>query len=294
MLSRCQALCQVLHVHDLLILTATLPGISLLHLCFTGWRNWAQDGWEILVRKWWSRDLFRAGSPPPEPSVLGYSTLFLRAVNRAVSGWTRWPHTLYVPLWCPQCAVSETAWENCMKFFIRSPLDMIRRFGRTFYTYQSHQRLNNTYEYQFLNLQGQIQQTVRQMGHGLTWPEHRFSVGEPGKPFYSRVDGKCRVCSGGLIQQGSWMYPSFLKVRRAYRVGRAHLHLPSPAEKYWQILTFALFFSMGTSILLLWHYHRLIWLISAQFISDYLFFSVWWDFGGVLLISNRLTNHLFR
>lgn len=24
------------------------------------------------------------------------------------------------------------------------------------------------------------------------------------------------------------------------------------------------------------------------------FFSVWWNFGGVLLISNRLTNHLFR
>lgn len=43
-LSGCQALCQALHVHDLLLLTATLKGISLLHLYFTGWRNWAQDG----------------------------------------------------------------------------------------------------------------------------------------------------------------------------------------------------------------------------------------------------------
>lgn len=40
---------------------------------------------------------------------------------------------------------------------------------------------------------------------------------------------------------------------------------------------------MWTSIPVLWHCHRLIWLISAQFISDYLSFSVWWDFGGVLL-----------
>lgn len=65
------------------------------------------------------------------------------------------------PLWwcwlpCPQFAVSETTWENCMNFSVSSPMVIIKRIWGTLHASQSHQRLNNTYEYQFLSLQGGI------------------------------------------------------------------------------------------------------------------------------------------
>lgn len=104
------------------------------------------------LRKWWSRNLFIVDSPPPEPNVLKYSTCFLRAV----SSWSRWPLMVRYPF----VVSSVCSFRNCTgelrEVFYQFTMDMIERFGGTFYTYQNHQTLSNTYEYQFLNLQGQL------------------------------------------------------------------------------------------------------------------------------------------
>lgn len=182
----------------------------------------------------------------------------------AVSSWPRWPSWLGVP-----CSVLSVQFQKLRDVFYQFTMDRMEGFGGTFYIPQNHQTLSNPYEDQFLNLQGQLCLWGR-WDAGVAWPEHWFS-GESGKPFCSRVDGKYRVCPGGLLlQQGSWMHPSFLR-KKGSLVRPGH-PFTCPAEKHRQILIFGLSFSMGTSILLLWHYHRLIWLISAQFISDYLFF----------------------
>lgn len=153
------------------------------------------------------------------------------------------PPRLGIPLWCSQCTVSETARENCIKVFIRWPT------VRGFCTYQNHQRLihmNTSFliykERDCCKAEG----TLGGLARALTqW-------GRLGSHPSPEVDGP-------LLLQGSRIHPSFLRARGACRVGQ---DTPSPAQSCREarhILTFGLSFSMGTSILLLWHCHRLKW-----------------------------------
>lgn len=266
-LSGCQALCQALHAHDLLLLTAALQGIALLRLYFTGWRNWAQDGLKILVRKWWSRNLFRADSTSPEPSILNYSTCFLRAV----SSWTRRPLMVRYP----SVVSSVCSFRNCMGelhevFFISSPWTWSRDLGGLFILTKIIRHLVTHMNTGFLIYKDSY---IYKPDETLEWPGQSIdsqweSLGSPSIPEWMASTESALEAS------------SFNKVAGCTHLSSRQEGLPirpghtftCPAEKHWQILIFGLSFSMGTSILLLWHYHRLIWLISAQFISDYLFF----------------------
>lgn len=95
--------------------------------------------------------------------------------------------------------------------------------------------------------------------------------GRPGSHPSPEVDGPS-------LQQGSRTHPSCLRAR-------VDQGMPSPSQSCREtghILIFGLFFSMRTSILLLWHCHGLMWLISTHFISDC--FVVFAEvFGGILL-----------
>lgn len=94
-------------------------------------------------------------------------------------GWTGWPHTIL--LWCywlpcPQFAISETAWEKCMKFFLSvhhgrdqevlgdssNVTKVIRDLMHVNISFLIYKKRNN--------LQGR-------WDTGVAWPEHRFSVG---------------------------------------------------------------------------------------------------------------------
>ena len=125
---------------------------------------------------------------------------------------------------------------------------------------------------------------------GVAWPEHQFSVGESGKLFCSR--------SGWWVDSLPWRHPPstrqleapiFLQSKMGSQSRPGHtITCPGLQRNTDRVLSLACLSPCGPSILLLWHCHRLIWLISAQFISDYLFFSVWWDFGGVLSLATGL------
>lgn len=171
-------------------------------------------------------------------------------------------------LWCLQCTVSETAWENCIKVLSGDPWSLLSRGFWGFCTYQSCQRLihmNTSFliykERDCCKAEG----TLGGLARALTqW-------GRLGSHPSPEVDGP-------LLQQGRRMHPSFLRAR-------VNQYLPSPSQSCREtghILIFGLFFSMRTSILLLWHGHGLMWLISTHFISDcFLVFDE--VFGGILL-----------
>lgn len=146
------------------------------------------------------------------------------------------PTRLCVPLWCLQCTVSETAWENCIKVLSGDPWSLSRGFWG-FCTYQSCQRLihmNTSFliykERDCCKAEG----TLGGLARALTqW-------GRPGSHPSPEVDGP-------LLQQGRRMHPSFLRAR-------VDQGMPSPSQSCREtghILIFGLFFSMRTSILLL-------------------------------------------
>lgn len=100
-----------LHVHDLLVLTITLGGLDLLCLFYR-----TQTELREVKEPWLRSD--GAGSLLPESRILDYYPLFKGSKKRPVSGAEQGvPTQLCIPLWCPQCAISETTWENCIKFF---------------------------------------------------------------------------------------------------------------------------------------------------------------------------------
>lgn len=113
-----------------------------------------------------------------------------------------------------------------------------------------------------------------QVRHWVTRPERWCSVGESGRLSVPGVSESVSLPRGLSSNQGA-NAPIFPQSRRSprNRPGHTctcpHLHLPGPTDKHRQTLIVNLSFSVRTSIFTLWHCHRLMWFISAQFIWDY-------------------------
>lgn len=158
------------------------------------------------------------------------------------------PHG-YVSLCGVFSVVSETAWENCIKVLSGDPWSLSRGFWG-FCTYQSCQRLihmNTSFLIYKERDCCEAEGTLGGLARALTQWRRLGSHPSP------EVDGP-------LLQQGSRMHPSFLRAR-------VDQGMPSPSQSCREtghILIFGLFFSIRTSILLLWHCHGLMWLISTH------------------------------